>query len=161
MLFLFLLWGADVCVIDFSSRWLNGYVMICRLGSADPRIELTLVCPKSRGGHCSGLKRGKFRLGRMTKQQPIEAVAGRTDAKKSEVEAIAEAILKTIADSLASGERVDFRGFGSFEAKDMKARMGRNPATGEALSIAATRKVTFKPSKDLKEKLTSKSTDIS
>src|SRR5450755_3793536 len=39
---------------------------------------------KSRGGHCSGLKRGKFRLGRMTKQQLIEAVAGRTDAKKSE-----------------------------------------------------------------------------
>ena len=97
----------------------------------------------------------------MTKQQLIEAVAGRTDAKKSEVEAIAEAILKTIADSLASGERVDFRGFGSFEVKDTKARMGRNPATGEALSIAATRKVTFKPSKDLKEKLTSKSTDIS
>jgi DNA-binding protein HU-beta len=107
------------------------------------------------------LKREEFRLGRMTKQQLIEAVAGRTDAKKSEVEAIAEAILKTIADSLASGERVDFRGFGSFEVKDTKARMGRNPGTGEAISIAATRKATFKPSKDLKEMLTSKSTDIS
>jgi nucleoid DNA-binding protein len=97
----------------------------------------------------------------MTRQQLIEAVAGRTDAKKSEVEAILEAILETIADSLVSGERVDFRGFGNFEVKETKARMGRNLATGEAISIAANRKATFKPSKDLKERLTSKSTDIS
>jgi nucleoid DNA-binding protein len=97
----------------------------------------------------------------MTRQQLIEAVAGRTDAKKSEVETIPEAILETIADSLISGERVDFRGFGNFEVKETKPRMGRNLATGEAISIAATRKAIFKSSKDLREKLTSKSTDIS
>jgi DNA-binding protein HU-beta len=95
----------------------------------------------------------------MTKQQLIEAVAGRTDAKKSEVEAIMEAILKTVADGLVSGEKVDFRGFGSFEVKETKARTGRNPATGEAINIAAARKATFKPSKDLKQRLTAKSSD--
>src|SRR3954447_19086529 len=55
--------------------------------------------------------------------------------------------------ALASGDRVELRGFGIFEAKVTKARTGRNPATGESIQIAASQKATFRPSKELKGRL--------
>ena len=55
---------------------------------------------------------------------------------------------------MQSGERVDLRGFGSFIVKDKKARQGRNPKTGETIQIAARKAATFKPSKELSDRLT-------
>jgi len=89
----------------------------------------------------------------MTKQQLIEKVAARTELKNSEVEVVVDSVLDMIAEALRSNERVDLRGFGSFVVKDRKERQGRNPRTGETITIAAKRDASFKPGKELKEKL--------
>jgi nucleoid DNA-binding protein len=89
----------------------------------------------------------------MTKQQLIGKVAAKTALGNSEVEAVLESVLEQIADALRSNERVDLRGFGSFVVKDRKERQGRNPRTGETITIAAKRDASFKPGKELTEKL--------
>ena len=94
----------------------------------------------------------------MTKQQLIDSVATAAGQSKAEVERMLDVILETTIQALASGERIDFRGFGTFTPKDTKARTGRNPRTGEAVMIAASRKVTFRPSKELKGRLAAPAT---
>jgi integration host factor subunit beta len=90
----------------------------------------------------------------MTKPQLIDAVVTATGQSKAEIERTLEAILETVAQALVAGERIDFRGFGIFTVKDTQARTGRNPRTGEAVTVAARRKVSFRPSKELKDHLT-------
>jgi nucleoid DNA-binding protein len=90
----------------------------------------------------------------VTKQQLIDSVAAKTAKPKVEVETILDSILQGISEALRSNERVDLRGFGSFVVKEKKARQGRNPRTGETIVIAARRDAAFRPSGDLKEKLT-------
>jgi nucleoid DNA-binding protein len=89
----------------------------------------------------------------MTKQQLIEKVAAKTELGKAEVEVAVEAVLDLIGETLQSNERVDLRGFGSFAVKDKKERQGRNPRTGETITIAAKRDASFRPGKELTEKL--------
>jgi hypothetical protein len=57
-----------------------------------------------------------------------------------------------IAETLRSNERVDLRGFGRFTVKDRKERQGRNPRTGESITITAKRDASFKPGEELTEK---------
>ena len=83
----------------------------------------------------------------------IEKVADETELKKSEAEVAVEAVLVIIAEALRANERVDLRGFGSFVVKERKERQGRNPRTGETITIAAKRDASFKPGKELTEKL--------
>jgi nucleoid DNA-binding protein len=90
---------------------------------------------------------------RMTKQQLIDKVAAKTELGKAEVAVAVDSILDLIADALRSNERVDLRGFGSFVVKERKERQGRNPRTGETITIAAKRDGSFKPGKELTEKL--------
>ena len=90
----------------------------------------------------------------MTKQQVIEAVTGKIDRSKADVEAVVDSMLEVIVGALHANERVDIRGFGSFAVKEKKARQGRNPRTGEAITIAAKRDASFKPSKELTKTLT-------
>jgi DNA-binding protein HU-beta len=92
----------------------------------------------------------------MTKPQLVESVATATGQTKSEVERILDAILDRASNALAGGDRVELRGFGILEAKETKARTGRNPGTGETIQIAASRRATFRPSKELKERLNGK-----
>src|SRR6266849_11196408 len=89
----------------------------------------------------------------MTKQQLIEQVASKTELKKSEAEAAVDSVLALITEALRANERVDLRGFGSFVVKDRKERQGRNPRTGETITIAAKRDASFRPGKELTEKL--------
>ena len=89
----------------------------------------------------------------MTKQQLIEKVAAKTEVGKAEVEAAVDSVLEMITEALRSNERVDLRGFGSFVVKFRKERQGRNPRTGETITIAAKRDASFKPGKELTEKL--------
>jgi nucleoid DNA-binding protein len=96
---------------------------------------------------------GSFILTAMTKEQLIERVAGDTGQSKSDVEGIYEAIFQGISGALAAGERIEVRGFGIFETKQTKARTARNPATGATIEIPASRKATFRPGKELKERL--------
>ena len=89
----------------------------------------------------------------MTKQQLIEKVAAKTELGKSEVAVAVDSVLEHIAEALRSNERVDLRGFGSFVVKERKERQGRNPRTGETITISAKRDAGFKPGKELTEKL--------
>jgi DNA-binding protein HU-beta len=92
----------------------------------------------------------------MTKLQLIESVASATGQPKTEVEKTIDATLDRLTNALVSGDKVDLRGLGIFESKDTKARMGRNPSTGAAIEIPASRKATFRPGKELKERLNGK-----
>ena len=89
----------------------------------------------------------------MTKQQLIEKVVAKTELGKAAVEVAVKSTLELIAEALRSNERVDLRGFGSFVVKERKERQGRNPRTGEAITIAAKRDASFRPSRDLTETL--------
>src|SRR5450755_318037 len=89
----------------------------------------------------------------MTKQHLIEKVAAKTALGKAQVEVVVDSVFEMIAESLGANERVDLRGFGSFTVKDKKERQGRNPRTGETITIAAKRDAGFKPGKELTEKL--------
>ena len=89
----------------------------------------------------------------MTKQQLIEKVAAKTELGKAQSEAAVDSVFEAIAEALRSNQRVDLRGFGSFTVKDRKERQGRNPRTGEPITIAAKRDASFKPGKELTEKL--------
>ena len=62
-------------------------------------------------------------------------------------------MIEGIKDSLKKGERVTFSGFGSFEVKKRKARQGRDPRTGEIISIPNKKRIKFNPSKSFKDSL--------
>lgn len=89
----------------------------------------------------------------MNKTQLIDVVAKEAGLKKKEAEAAVNTALDAIVAALADGDRVQIIGFGNFEVKDAKAREGRNPVTGEKITIAACKRPGFTPSKALKAKL--------
>jgi len=70
-----------------------------------------------------------------------------------DVERIVTAIFDEITAALSRGDRVELRGFGAFSVKQRDARIGRNPRTGEAVSVAAKRVPFFKTGKLLRERL--------
>src|SRR3954454_11899620 len=92
----------------------------------------------------------------MTKSQLLDSVATATGQTKAEIERTLDAIVESASNALAAGERIDLRGFGIFEAKEVKARMARNPATAMTIQIPASQRATFRPSKELKERLNNK-----
>ena len=88
----------------------------------------------------------------MTKSGLIEAVADRTPhISKKDTEIVVNTIFDSMAHALKSGERIEIRGFGSFQVKIREAREGRNPKTGEPVHISAKRTPFFKVGKELKE----------
>jgi DNA-binding protein HU-beta len=87
----------------------------------------------------------------MNKDELIKAVADKTSATKKQVNAMLDAILGTIVDTVADGEKVVLVGFGTFESRDRKAREGRNPKTGQTLSIPATVAPVFSAGKQFKD----------
>ncbi len=86
----------------------------------------------------------------MNKSELIAVVAQRAGLTKAATERTLNAALDIITDCLVAGERVQLSGFGTFEAKDRKPRVGRNIHTSEALQIDATRVPSFKPSRVLR-----------
>ncbi|PZU57840.1 MAG: integration host factor subunit beta [Sphingobium sp.] len=70
-----------------------------------------------------------------------------------EVERIVDLFFREIIDQLASGGRVELRGFGAFTTRARDARTGRNPRTGEAVPVSAKRVPYFKPGKEMRERL--------
>ena len=89
----------------------------------------------------------------MTKNNLIDHIAETTQRTKKDAEQVIETVLSQITEALAKGEKVDLRGFGSFRASERKERLGRNPKTGEAITIAARTVAAFKPSKELTERV--------
>jgi DNA-binding protein HU-beta len=89
----------------------------------------------------------------MTKANLIDEVARTTDRTKKQAEQIVDAVLEAITAALERGEKVDLRGFGSFQVSGRKERQGRNPQTGEVLTIAARNAAVFKSSKELAQRV--------
>ncbi|MFC7440011.1 HU family DNA-binding protein [Laceyella putida] len=87
----------------------------------------------------------------MNKTELIERVAESTGKTKKEAGLIIDSVFQTISDALSSGEKVTLIGFGNFEVRERAARTGRNPQTGEEITIEASKVPAFKPGKQLKE----------
>lgn len=87
----------------------------------------------------------------MNKGELITTVAAKAGVSKKEADMIISTAIETIMDAVADGEKVTFVGFGSFEARDRKAREGRNPKTGETMTIPATTVPAFSAGKGFKE----------
>ena len=75
------------------------------------------------------------------------------DLTQREVESVVSAIFDSITDQLATGGRVELRGFGAFSTRKRDARLGRNPRTGESVSVNAKRVPYFNPGKEMRERL--------
>jgi len=87
----------------------------------------------------------------MNKTQLIDVVATKTGLKKKEADAAVGAVIEAIAEALKAGDKVQLIGFGTFEVKERGAREGRNPKTGEAMTIAASKRPVFTAGKALKD----------
>jgi nucleoid DNA-binding protein len=86
----------------------------------------------------------------MTKKDIAQVVAQRADVSAATAEEVLGAALDVIGEQLAKGEDVRLPGFGTFETRQRAARTGRNPQTGEEISIAASTAVGFKAAAQLK-----------
>jgi integration host factor subunit alpha len=86
----------------------------------------------------------------MTKADIVEKIQAATGISKKEAIELMEAVLSIMKETLESGESLKISGFGNFMVKQKTDRRGRNPQTGEAITISARRVMTFKPSVLLK-----------
>lgn len=91
----------------------------------------------------------------MNKTELIAAVAENANISKTQAAQVLDAVLAAVADTLADGGEVALPGFGSFSVGERAERTGRNPATGETITIAAAKVVKFKAGKTLKDKVNS------
>lgn len=91
----------------------------------------------------------------MTKIELVEQLSEKTGLQKKDAEKVLETLVAVIQDSLKRGEKVNMAGLGTFVVFQKKARMARNPKTGESVQVAAKRAPKFKPGKQLKELLAS------
>ena len=82
-----------------------------------------------------------------------KGVAEATGSNDADAKKAITAVFDQIATAAAKGEEVSIPGFGKFAVKDRPERQGRNPSTGAAITIAASKKVAFTPAKGLKDKL--------
>ena len=90
----------------------------------------------------------------MTKSELIDIISrNQKHLPAKDVELAVKHILEIMSDSLASGERIEIRGFGSFSLHYRPPRMGRNPKTGEAVALSGKHVPHFKPGKDLRERV--------
>ena len=87
----------------------------------------------------------------MNKAELIEAIAVKGDLSKKEADVALNAVIDAIKDALKAGEKVSLVGFGTFSVKERAARTGKNPATGEAIEIAACKGPAFAAGKALKD----------
>ena len=90
----------------------------------------------------------------MTKSDLIERVAERVpQISKKDTELVVNTIFDSMTEALRGSDRIEIRGFGSFQVKVREAREGRNPKTGEEVRIPAKRTPFFKVGKELKERI--------
>jgi len=87
----------------------------------------------------------------MTKSELIDAIAGRGEITKARAELLVNTVFDAMIEALERGEGIEIRGFGSFTMRPYKSYSGRNPRTGQTVSVAAKRLPFFKVGKDLKE----------
>ena len=89
----------------------------------------------------------------MSKAELVEKIAAQAKLTKVDAERAVNAFISVLTDTLKNGEDVTLVGFGTFTIGDRAERQGRNPQTGEAITISAKKIVKFKPGKALKEEV--------
>ncbi len=87
----------------------------------------------------------------MNKVELVNRVVEKSGLKKKDVEITVNALLDSISEALATGERVQLIGFGTFETRTRKARSGRNPQTGASIAIPESSVPAFKPGNKLRD----------
>ena len=92
----------------------------------------------------------------MNKTQLIEALAKKNSTTKKDADLAVNAILDVMVDALKGGEKIQLIGFGTFEVKQRAQRQGRNPLTGKAMTIPASKHVSFSAGKALKDSVNKK-----
>ncbi len=89
----------------------------------------------------------------MNTAELAEKVAAEHELGKGEAKALVETVLSAIVEAAKSGDEVALSGFGRFKVNSRAARQGRNPATGEQIEIAASKKLAFVPAKPVRDAL--------
>ena len=89
----------------------------------------------------------------VNKAELVDLIADKADISKASAARVLDATLEGIADALREGDQVALVGFGTFSVKHRAERQGRNPKTGESMTIAASRNASFKPGKMLRDAL--------
>src|SRR2546430_17306464 len=89
----------------------------------------------------------------MSKADMIEGVYEKVGFSKKESAEIVELVFDTVKETLERGDKIKISGFGNFQVRHKKARVGRNPQTGKEIEISARRVLTFRPSQVLKAAL--------
>ncbi|MCL2513968.1 MAG: HU family DNA-binding protein [Oscillospiraceae bacterium] len=87
----------------------------------------------------------------MNKTELVNAIAAKEGLTKKAAEDAVNAFTAAVTEALAAGESVQLVGFGSFEVRDRAAKQARNPRTGEAISVPASKAPVFKAGKALKD----------
>lgn len=87
----------------------------------------------------------------MNKTELVSSVAEKTELTKKDAEKAVNALFASIEEALASGDKVQLVGFGTFEVRERAARKGRNPQTGEEIEISAAKLPAFKAGKALRD----------
>lgn len=88
-----------------------------------------------------------------TATEIADKLATEHNLTKTQGKALVDSVFKAIAEAAAAGEEISLPAFGKFKVKSTPEREGRNPSTGAAMKIAATKKLTFAPAKALKDSL--------
>ena len=89
----------------------------------------------------------------MNKTELIAAVAEKAEISKKDAEKAVKAFTDVVSEELVNGGKIQLVGFGTFEVAERPAREGRNPRTGETMTIAASKTPKFKPGKALKDEI--------
>ncbi len=89
----------------------------------------------------------------MNNSDLAEQIAGSEGITKADARKLVDGLFEAITTAATKGDEVSISGFGKFKVKESAAREGRNPATGETIQIAASKKLGFAPAKAVKDKL--------
>ncbi|MGF7156178.1 HU family DNA-binding protein [Novosphingobium gossypii] len=89
----------------------------------------------------------------MNNSDLADTIAADHNLSKTDARKVVDAVFEAIGNAAAKGEEVSLNGFGKFKVKDSPEREGRNPATGETMTIKASKKLTFTVAKAVKDKL--------
>lgn len=89
----------------------------------------------------------------MNRNELVDAVANKSELRKSDASRAVDAVFDAIEEALKSGDEVRLVGFGTFSVASRAASEGRNPRTGEKIKIAASKQPKFKPGKGLRDSL--------
>ena len=117
--------------------------MLISLIYTKKNVDFPNICEKSKKKHKEGAK--------MNKKQLVGKISASMNLSKADAERTFDGITEIILSCLKGDEQVKIAGFGTYKVAKRKARVGRNPRTGEQIQIAASQKVKFLPAKALKE----------